>query len=93
MLKVSYKGPMCKACSGKPKQSWLQTSSTCSPLLQANLGEPEMAVKSVDKARHLTGDQGLLADEVSEWRDLVAAREGAQQEESLSYRVNVVEPN
>lgn len=64
----------------------------CIDGLQANLGEPEMAVKSVEKARQLVGDQGLLADEVSEWKDLATAREGAQQDESLNYRVNVVEP-
>jgi hypothetical protein len=58
--------------------------------IQANLGEPEMAIDSVDRARQLAGDPGLLEEDVIEWSGLVSARTAAKQDATLSYRVNVV---
>ena len=61
--------------------------------MQANLGEPEMAVESVEKARGLAGDLLLLESEVSEWRRLCEARTTAQPSDGGLDRVNVVDPN
>ena len=60
--------------------------------VQANLGEPEMAVESVDKARQLAGDWALLESEVSEWRRLCKARTAEQGSEGCMHRVSVVDP-
>jgi hypothetical protein len=57
--------------------------------VQANLGEPKMAIASVERARQLAGDPGLLEEDVSQWSDLVTA--AAAQDATFSYRLNVTE--
>jgi hypothetical protein len=60
--------------------------------VQANLGEPELALKSLQKGREMAGAAGLMESESTEWQRLAAARVQEQQVQGASYRLKIVDP-
>eukprot|EP00892_Ulva_mutabilis_P002601 jgi/Ulvmu1/12341/UM089_0025.1 len=58
---------------------------------QGNLGEPELALASLAKAREAAGDAKLMEQEVKEWEKLASARKQGMPSEQA--RVNVVDPD
>lgn len=57
--------------------------------MQGNLGEPELALASLAKAREAASDPSILLAESGQWEKLSAARKSDQSAQPT--RVNVVD--
>ena len=59
--------------------------------VQGNLGEPELALQSLAKAREAANDPSILLNESQEWEKLSAARKDNKSVKQM--RVNIVDPD